>query len=372
METRHGRNLVVYGIDNRYEESEATTAMRAFGQATVLFVQTDRLTEDSNGDWTFDPNAYDEHDGLGIDTSYVLGCTDPMPYTDQGAIGFCSGTLVGTDNTVATAGHCVSTTSGYKVVFNATNVTVASGLFPNDTVFGVSKLLSRQYGTNSDGVNLDYALLKLDAHVSSSIATPVAIRPWDRTYVGESGLMVGYPLGLPRKYNEASVTLVTDPDSTSYYYMFNGPYDAFKGNSGSGVFSMTSDEMFGILVQGKTDIYVSTTAGGDKCVDINVCTESSFGSSYDCDLSGDPIAYDQGELLVGSTQLLSECCSVSNTSDLGVACDALGFTGTFESCSSGNSSVDVALIAAGIGVTVVALGACICCCLLIRSRITKN
>ena len=66
------------------------------------------------------------------------------------------------------------------------------------------------------------------------MASPVNVGT-DQVPVGTPLMMIGHPVGLPRKYaDDALVSRVVNSGSTQLYYETN--VDAFGGNSGSGVF----------------------------------------------------------------------------------------------------------------------------------------
>jgi secreted trypsin-like serine protease len=82
-----------------------------------------------------------------------------VQFASQKVAGFCSGTLIA-PNVIATAGHCVTSQlecSVTAVIFNATDETVASGLFPNNTVYFCDK----QVPTNTCPCAIPRALASL-------------------------------------------------------------------------------------------------------------------------------------------------------------------------------------------------------------------
>jgi V8-like Glu-specific endopeptidase len=321
------RELVAYDNDDRMEESEATSAMRALGQAGVMLATKSDLTRD--GDFfTFNPAGHSQSDYF---SGFELGCEKPFPYQDQALLGWCSGALIG-DQYVATAGHCIREIAGSGTscsntvfIFGATNTQVATGRFPADTVYDCSMIVAGKLG--SDGsATVDFAIAKLDRVVPQSIATPVKIRRTEQAVLGENALLVGHPYGLPKKYNTAPVNRVSS--SSGNYYHWNGPFDAFGGNSGSGVYSLDHNEIIGILVEGSQDFSYGTNSQGQSCIDVNYChpkpgQDTSVGHSveYECSPS-----YEYGEKMVGSSQLYAECGAnpdnsiVRDTTEMNAVC----------------------------------------------------
>jgi len=324
------RELVAYDNDDRMEESEATSAMKALGQAGVMLATKSDLTRD--GDYfTFNPASHSQANNF---FGYELGCEKPFPYQEQAVLGWCSGDLIG-DQYVATAGHCIreiagsgSSCSDTVFIFGATNTQVAQGRFPADTVYDCSKIVAGKLG--SDGsATVDFAIAKLDRVVPQSVATPVKVRLTEKAVLGENALLVGHPYGLPKKYNRAPVNRVSS--SSGSYYHWNGPFDAFGGNSGSGVYSLDQNEIIGILVEGSQDFSYGTNAQGQQCIDVNYChpkpgQDTNVGHSVEYECSPN---YEYGEKMVGSSQLYAECGEnpdntiVRDTTEMSAVCSQM-------------------------------------------------
>lgn len=273
----------------------------------MMLVSKSDLTR--NGDvYTFDPSAHAQSAQFG---GAVLGCERPFPYADQATLGWCSGALIG-DQYASTAGHCLRDVSGSgylctdtAFVMNADRDRVASGSFPAEDVYECTEVVAGDLKT-SGTATIDFAVVKLDRVVDNGIE-PAVVRK-DTVALGERALLIGHPYGLPKKYNEAMVNHKSDAVDKGYYH-WNGPFDAFGGNSGSGVFSAETDEMIGILVEGATDFSWGTTDDGRSCVDVNYChpkegesTDVGHSVEYECHPN-----YPYGEKVVGSAQLWAEC-----------------------------------------------------------------
>jgi V8-like Glu-specific endopeptidase len=295
-----------YDNDDRMEELEATAAMRSLGQAGVMLTTKSYLTRD--GDFfSFNPTSFSHSSYFG---GYALGCEKPFPYQDQSLLGWCSGALIA-DQFIATAGHCLQDISGSGTscadtvfIFGATNTQVSEGRFPADHVYECSKVVAGKLGSNGPAT-VDFAIAKLDRAVPNTVATPIKIRTTNKAVLGENALLVGHPYGLPKKYNTAPVNHLSDASGS--YYHWNGPFDAFGGNSGSGVYSLDHNEIIGILVEGSQDFAYGTNSQGEQCVDVNYChpkpgESGDHSVEYECSPG-----YPYGEKMVGSSQLYAEC-----------------------------------------------------------------
>lgn len=305
---------VAYDNDDRMEENEATTQMKQIGQAAMMLASKSDLTRDGEF-WTFDPSSHSQSAQFG---GAVLGCDHPFPYKEQATLGWCSGALVG-DQYASTAGHCLRDVSGSgysceQTVFilNADRDQVARGKFPVEDVYECAEVVAGDLKV-SGSVTIDFAVVKLDRIVENG-ATPAVVRKTTTT-LGESALLIGHPYGLPKKYNVAMVNHKSDAIDKGYYH-WNGPFDAFGGNSGSGVYSMENNELIGILVEGATDFSWGTTSDGNQCVDVNFChpkegedTSVGHGIEYECHPN-----YPYGEKIVGSAQIWAECDGTPDSS----------------------------------------------------------
>lgn len=101
--------------------------------------------------------------------------------------------------------------------------------------------------------------------------------------------------------------------SSSFAYNFYAPFDAFGGNSGSGVYSLSTYELVGILVAGNSDFYDSTDSLGNSCVGVVSCynksSESDLPVEFEC--VEEPVILEYGEEMTGSTFLFSSCSDSS-------------------------------------------------------------
>lgn len=251
-----GASELIYGTDDRQEWYEVSDpALRALGAATAVIVSPSWVTSYANGD-------------VEVDTSYSLrdyqGVCTSEPYWNQPVPGDCTAFLVG-DDLVATAGHCVSSSSCSTSIFvfgfrmESAN-TVRSRVSAND-VYTCASVVSRQSTTTRD-----YAVVRLDRPVTGR--SPMALRRSGTVSTGTPLLVTGHPVGLPLKFAD-NATVRGNSQST----YFEANLDVYGGSSGSPVINANTLEVEGILVRGNDDW---DWAG--NCYVSNVCADSGCPS----------------------------------------------------------------------------------------------
>lgn len=245
----------IYGQDDRLDEYEVTDPCAlAVGQAAVMLVYRQDVL--NNGDGTYRLQAkpfawwYEWLDP--IESGNTL--CDDEPFRDQPSAGICSGVLVGAD-LVATAGHCVACLDpdDIAVVFDFVmeDAETAVATLRHDQVYWVREVLDHQVGSP------DWGLLRLDRSVPGH--APLALRRAGRIDDGQPVLMVGYPWGLPRKYDSGAV--VRENGETTF---FQANLDTYRGSSGSPVVNLDAMEVEGLLVRGMPEFVEDTALGCDR------------------------------------------------------------------------------------------------------------
>ncbi|UCH51722.1 MAG: trypsin-like peptidase domain-containing protein [Chloroflexota bacterium] len=263
---------VIYGEDDRLEEYEVQDPdILTVGDSTAALVCPADLTYNSDGtvslpDETF-AQWYTNQDP--IDSGNPL--CDDEPFLDQPNPAFCSGFLVAPD-IIATAGHCLDyncspdtcldancCAAGMAAVFSFVMLDADTPVvtIPESEIYYCTEVIAHQEG------NADMALIRLDRAVTGH--TPLQVRHSGIVPDGEPLLVIGHPVGLPRKY--AGGGAVRDNSDLSY---FQANLDTYGANSGSPVFSTNTLEVEGVLVSGQEDFVESFDVSG-LCDRSNVC-----------------------------------------------------------------------------------------------------
>lgn len=235
---------VIYGDDDRLDVFEVTDPdlLRFAASTAALMFNTD-LT--NNGDGTFQINA----------AAYEV-CPEE-PFSNQPVAPFCSGFLAAPD-LIVTAGHCVLDgfpLSSYRVVFgfDMLNPTTPRLTVSSERVYSVVEVIERVQTSV-----LDFAVLRLDRDVSSSIAGPLPIRRDGEILPGTPIGVVGHPVGLPKKVAFGDDTRVM-ANCNAEFFIAN--LDTYAGNSGSPVFNAETGLVEGILARGNIDFVALPGAG---------------------------------------------------------------------------------------------------------------
>lgn len=179
-------------------------------------------------------------------------CEDEKFVKKQTLVANCSAFLVG-DDVVGTAAHCFShgnemRTEDYVVVFDykADKFGNSPTEIAKENVFEIEKIIKQEF----EWVTYkDYALIKLKRKTDRK---PLPLNLGQRVEVGTPLFIVGYPLGLPQKYQPDGEVLSVDHKINSFRHHL----DTYSVNSGSAIFNAETNEIVGIHVRGTGFNYV--------------------------------------------------------------------------------------------------------------------
>lgn len=249
----------VYGEDDRLDEYQVVDpALLSAGDSTVAMVPTAALTENRDGTFSLPKET------MAVEYQREVGrplCNDE-PFLSQPSSAQCSGFLV-SPNIVATAGHCVTSSQecgevafifGYVMLDRTTPVVRVDA----SQVYFCADILARQED------HADWALIRLDRPVTNH--APLPIRRNGMVPDNQNVVVIGHPLGLPRKYAAGRTTRVRE---NTHPLFFQANVDTYGGNSGSAIFDADSLHVEGILVRGNLDF---RAAGA--CDRSNVCPDA--------------------------------------------------------------------------------------------------
>lgn len=162
-------------------------------------------------------------------------------FRDQPVVGLGTAFIIG-DQVMVTAGHVFSgPIENYVIIFDFELSNKAGGYNPLvgiDRIYYPSRVLN-------DIEDLDLKVFS----VSRKLERPaLKISSALNLKIDEDVYMIGYPYGLPQKI--ALNAGIIKNNHPNYFYT---SLDAFQGNSGSPVFSLSTNEVIGVLVSGEVD-----------------------------------------------------------------------------------------------------------------------
>ena len=249
---------VIYGEDNRQEVYEFDNPLfRTLATSTAAMIKRERM-------------PYNVEEGTHILNYRSLDVLQYCPterFFEQPSVASCSGFLVAPDLLV-TAGHCISDMldcEDHYWIFNyelKSNGSLDSEVRAEDVYKCVEVVEACGHNGDCFMMENDYALVRLDREAE---AAPLNFRRKGKTEEGNELVVIGHPLGLPKKIAGGAVVR----KSTSPYY-FVANLDTYQGNSGSAVFDAHTAEVEGVLVRGETDYQWDFNQG---CFTSKVCEE---------------------------------------------------------------------------------------------------
>ncbi len=244
---------VIYGADGRLDLYQLTDdRLRVMADSTVALIKNSNLTT-SNGMTTIKTQNYGSSMNL---------CSDEK-FREQDTAAFCSGTLVGPD-IILTAGHCIENLSDCQSTSMVFGFAVkAQGLTTKSVNAGEVYRCVEVIKTLRENAGADFAIIRLDRKVTGHQAR--AVRPAGDVDAGASLVVIGHPVGLPTK-----VTTGGTIRSLANIGYFVANLDTYGGNSGSGVFNLSTGLIEGVLVRGEQDFVNRGT-----CTVSKICAEGT-------------------------------------------------------------------------------------------------
>ncbi|MFK7987150.1 MAG: serine protease [Sandaracinaceae bacterium] len=277
---------VVYETDGRTEVEDHPNPLLQDVARTVIAMKVDSDHIDATNP-----------DDVWITYSRTLGEAQTLcpgeRFADQVDPGTCSGTLLDQQH-ILTAGHCMDTASdctGKRWVFGfrygadgeLTRLT-------SDDVYRCARVLAYR---DDDGV--DHAVVELDRPVVGRVAPSIRLAT-EPLAIGTPLALIGHPNGIPMKIDSGGVVTFNAADGLT----LEATVDAFRGNSGSGVFDHNGRLV--ALLDGGEDDYIEN---GD-CNVVNVI---------------DPAPADDGESLTYLAPALAAYCSEPGIDSPVCGCD---------------------------------------------------
>lgn len=174
-------------------------------------------------------------------------CEDERFVKKQSPLANCSAFLVG-PNLVGTAAHCFDDSMNmgiddYVVVFDYRADVDGTGpkVIKKENVYEIKKIIKQEF----EWVTFkDYAVVELTKPVDGR--DPLNISIGRRVPVGTELFILGFPLGLPMKYQPSSSVISSNHEMNSFRHQL----DTYSVNSGSAVFNANTNEIVGIHVRG--------------------------------------------------------------------------------------------------------------------------
>jgi V8-like Glu-specific endopeptidase len=207
---------------------------------------------------------------------YVL--CDEERFADVRVAAKCTAFLVA-DDMVATAAHCIDEQrldpkmlDGLRFVFPDRSGEVDGNPWnvSKGNVYEPDRLVGWTPRTDAGAAAGEWALVRLKRNVEGR--RPVALARKAAPTEGDPVYLLGHPLGLPLTFDGGSKRIVkANADGTLVTNL-----DAYKGNSGSPVFSANTHEVVGVLVTGDEDFENLADAGG--CNRSIVCIAADCGA----------------------------------------------------------------------------------------------
>jgi len=266
---------VVYNGDTRIDEYQASSSLQGLGDGVVLIAFGGASSLSQNNDGTYTVTSAQS-------AASAWNLCPEEPFSSQQVItatAYCTGFLLSTNPPwVATSGACASLSTSAVVIFdyNQLDANNSKSTFPANDVYTISRVVATGGNTNTGN---DWGVVELDRNVvGRNPYTSINQNP----SVGASVTLIGYPLGIPKKYDVQGLITLT-PSSG----VFNAFVDGFTGNVGSPVFD-SNGNILGIYVAGAQDFVTSNGCDiSNQCPGGPTCDSTGETITLICQLGRD-------------------------------------------------------------------------------------
>lgn len=229
----------IYGTDDRIDVIDAQLKQRILARSVAVRINNERLK-----DYSY---LLQNYILPYIPLKELFNLCPTERFIRQSAIADCTGFLIAPD-LLATAGHCIAEDkdcANNSWVFDYQIESKGQSYIQNmdhKNVYSCKEVVA--FANNAPK---DWAIVRLDRKVENR--KPLKLSNKKLTN-GTSLFVIGSPSGLPLK-------LATGKVRSWQKDYFVTTLDSFAGNSGSPVFNEATEEVFGILVRGDADYFVT-------------------------------------------------------------------------------------------------------------------
>ena len=237
--------LLELSLSNEWERQMLTCS-----KSVAMIVHKDQLWELTDSLFSLD---------ISSTLAKRLNVCPEEAYAGQISVGVGTAFVIGEDS-MMTANHVFEESmENYVVVFNYQTQNRKGAINP---IIPASDLYHIKKVFNENDL-LDVVCFQVDRKLSVPALT---LSPGNDVQEDQMVYMIGHPSGLPKK-----VALNARVHNNSFGEYFYTTLDAFQGNSGSPVFSLSKNEVIGVLVSGEQDFYWTGNCNTSTLCEIPYC-----------------------------------------------------------------------------------------------------